>query len=333
MIAWAKAGLSRLASLWFTLACLVLLALLLVASRLFDTAAGPLVAGPFMLLGLNLLAALAVTPRLRRQAGLLVFHLSLAALALLAGVGQLTTLHGHVEVTEGAAFEDSLVNASAGPLHPWQLDRVTFVQGPFDINYLAGMRRRETVSTVLVPGGDGSLRPVRVGDDKPLVVNGYRFYTTFNKGFAPVLSYVDGHGQRMQGAVHLPSYPLNDFKQGNTWHLPDGSRSLKLWLSLPEPVYKEDAAWRFTTPEQATLVVVDGERRHGLLPGESFALDGGELRYEELRTWMGYTISYDPTTPWLVATAAVGALAFAWHVVGRAWRRPWHADEAEVGNA
>jgi cytochrome c biogenesis protein len=323
MIGWLPSVARGLASLRLTLACLVAAGAVALAGEIGGWPVGSLLAIPFAVLCLNLLASIATSPRLRCQAGLLIFHLALAGLAMLAAVDRLVRLTGHVEVTEGTAFDAGLVVAQPGPLHRWRLDEVRFVQAGFTVDYAPGVRRRETVSTVLVPRADGGWRRVDVGDDQPLVAGRYRFYTSFNKGFAPLLSYTDARGITRQGTVHLPSYPLNYYRQGNEWILPDESKVVKLWLRLPEPVYVEDAAWRFRKPEDAVLVVMDGETRHELRPGGAVALGDGVLRYEGLRTWMGYTISYNPVAPWMLAAAVVGVLGFAWHVGGKLRGTPW----------
>lgn len=314
-----------LASLWLTLACLVLSAAIALAGEFGDLRISVWIAAPFAGLGLNLLAALAVTPKLRRQGGLLGFHLALAGLALLAAADQLVSLNGHVEITDGAPFDAGMVVAEAGPLHPWRLDRVHFVQAGFEIDYLPQMKRGETRSTVLLPAGGGEWREVIVGDDNPVVIGAYRFYTSFNKGFAPVLTYADRRGRAQTGSVHLPSYPLNYYRQGNEWTLPDGAGKVKLWLNIPAPVYDPESSWRFRKPEGAVLVVMDGDERHELRPGESIDLAAGRLRYDELRSWMGYTISYNPLTPWILAAAAVGILCLAWHMARRFRRVSWRA--------
>jgi len=314
-----------LASLWLTLACIAVSAAIALAGQVGSSAIGVWIAGPFAMLGVNLLAALAVTPKLRRQAGLLGFHLALAGLALLAAADQLIALRGHVEITEGTTFDDRLVVAEAGPFHPWGLDRVHFVQGGFEIDYAPRMKRGETRSTVLLPAPSGRWRREIVGDDDPVVFGDYRFYTSFNKGFAPVLTYVDRLGVPHAGSVHMPSYPLNYFKQGNAWQLPDGGGEVKLWLKIPEPVYDPERPWRFGKPDDAVLVVMDGGERHELRPGQSIPVGTGRLRYDELRSWMGYTIAYNPLTPWMLAAVAVAILCLGWHIVGRFRRVPWQA--------
>lgn len=241
----------------------------------------------------------------------------LLLLVLLVAADRLTALRGHVEITEGTMFDPALAEIEAGLLHDSALDRVAFLQGPFEIRYLPGMKRRETVSLIRIPDGDEGWRQVTVGDDDPLIVGDYRFYTSFNKGFAPVITYTGPDGQSVTGAVHMPSYPLHDYDQGNEWTTP-GGRQIKLWLSMPEPVYREDAAWTFRKPADPKLVVIEGETRQELRQGQVATLAGGaKLQFTTLRSWMGYTIAANSLAPWLMAAAIAACLSLAVHL----WER------------
>ncbi len=321
------------ASLKLTLVCLAAAAAIAIAGDGADWPVGLVIAAPFAVLCLNLLAAILVHPKLRRQGGLLGFHLALAALALVVAVDRLMALTGHVEITEGGAFDPTQAVIEAGPLHRPRLDKVRFIQDGFDIAYAPGMRRRETVSTIHVAASDGGWQTEQVGDHTPLTVGGYRFYTSFNKGFAPVLTYTDKRGRSYRGSVHLPSYPLNYYQQGNDWVPPGRGEALKIWLNLPEPVYREDKAWRFAKPANASLVLFADGRRWELAPGQSVTLSDGRVRYDELRTWMGYTISYNPLGAWMLAAVLIGVLCLGWHAVARKFATPWDIDMAVDGGA
>jgi len=306
-----------LASLWWTLAWMALTAAILIHGQIAEEWSAVWLSVPFGGLFVNLLAALVVHERLRRQPGLLVFHLGLAAVALTAAGGRLTALTGSVEVTQGTLIEPALVDAKPAPLHPWRLDQVAFIQGAFRIDYDPNMQRRHTHSSVHVPGAGGRWETVEIGDDRPLKMFGYRFYTTPNKGFAVVLRHTDASGAGVTGAVHLPSYPLNEHNQSNTWQMPNGGPKLELWLHMPKPVHVEDAAWSFGLPEDAVLVVgVEGER-HELKPGQELRIGRERVRYEDLRLWMGYQVFFDPSLPWLAAAALVACAGLAWHSVGK----------------
>ncbi len=223
-------------------------------------------------------------------------------------------------------FDPALAVIEAGPLHPYALDQVAFVQGGYEIRYLPGMKRRETFSLLRVPDAGGKWREARVGDDDPLIVGNYRFYTSFNKGFAPVITYTGADGRSVTGAVHMPSYPLRDFDQGNEWTPPGWGPDrapVKLWLSLPEPIYDENAAWTFRKPENPVLIVIEGEARRELVPGQGVELaGGGQVRFDELRSWMGYTITANLFNAWMMAVAITACLALAVHLWEKFASRP-----------
>ena len=319
----------KLASLRVTLICIgVAAAVALFGDQGGAWPFGVIIALPFGALCVNLLTALVTNVTLRSNAGLLGFHVALATLALLTAADRLTGLAGHVEVTEGLGFDPNLVVADIGPFHPWGLDSVRFVQGGFEINYDPGMKRRETVSTLYIPGDGQASRRVEVGDDMPLMIGGYRFYTSFNKGFAPLVTFTDNAGSVHSGTIHLPSYPLNYFKQGNDWIIPGTRKQIKVWLHLPDEVYEEEDAWHFRKPENARLVVITEDTRHEMRPGETISFGGGRLRYEELRSWMGYTIAYNPLVPWMLATVVIAIVCLAWHVAGKFRAKSWD-DQAQ----
>lgn len=268
---------------------------------------------PMALLALNLLAAIITNPRINRRGGLLIFHLALLGVVVLAAVGRLTHLEAHIELLQGGAFSSAeLFDDSRGPWHSGHLDQVQFVQGSYTVDYAPGMVRGLTRSQVQVPDGHGGWEMKVIGDDRPLVMEGYRFYTSFNKGFAPILTWIPEHGVPQTGAVHMPSYPLFEFKQDNSW-TPPGGPEIKFWLRLNTGM-DEKAAWVLDGSKAHGLLVVNaGEQRLELQPGESTKLPGGELRYERLSTWMGYKIFYDPTLKWLFIVAMTGVLGMAAH--------------------
>ncbi len=311
------------ASLWVTAAGIAFTAILVLAGEDGAVPVGSLIALPFALLFVNLLASIATREALRRQKAILAFHLALAALALIVSVDRLMAFSGHVEITEGTAFDPMLVEATSGPLHPWHLNRIRFSQGDFNIAYKPGMKRRETESTVYVANGDGAIRQLSVGDDHPLVLGGYRFYTSFNKGFAPLLSYRDRTGTTRTGAVHMPSYPLNHFRQGNVWQPSEEEAPIKLWLHLPNAVFDEASAWNFRKPENPTLVVIADDERHELKYGETLHLAHGLMRFEGLRIWMGYVIAYNPLMPWMLAAIVVAIACLTWHVAAKFRESHW----------
>ena len=273
-----------------------------------------LVVAPLALLGLNLAAAIALRPALRRG-GLGVFHVALLLLLLLAGWGRLTHFDARVEVAEGSAYDPERVEITrSGPWHGQAWREIQFNQGAFEVDYAPGVRRSHTRSHVVVAGQDGG--PRVVGDDTPLKLQGYRFYTTHNKGFAPVLRWEPPGADAIEGVLHLPSYPLFDWKQENAWTAPDGT-PLRFWLRVESPL-QENQRWTLSPKDTSAVLVVEGAGLHQeLRPGEAMRLPGAVLRYQRLQGWMGYRIFYDPTLVPMLLAAILGVLGLAWHL----WHR------------
>lgn len=270
--------------------------------------------GPLGLLALNLLAAIAMRPALRRG-GLGLFHVCLLVLMLLAGWGRLVHLDGRVEVTEGTVLDPAQVEVSAqGPLHgdAWRL--LAFQQGLWEVDYAPRVWRTHTRSQVWLPG---ERAPLVVGDDTPLVLDGYRFYTTSNKGFAPVLTWHAEGAEPVTGVLHMPSYPALEWKQEQAWKAPDG-RELRFRLRVEARV-PQDARWTLaphSTP--AVLVVSIDGKSHELRAAQSVQLHGATLRFDRLSGWMGYKIFYDPTLIPMLLVALAGVAGLAWHLWQRA---------------
>ena len=283
------------------------------AAQAWPEQAAWLIAAPLALLALNLGAALCVFPRLRRG-GLGLFHACLLACILLAAWGRLTHFDGHVYLVDGQEFDPAAVGVDGrGPWHGDALQRVAFRQGPFTVSYAPGVRRKHTVSRVELPG-ERQWR--EIGDDTPLLLEGYRLYTTSNKGYAPILTWTATGGEPVTGAVMLPSFPINDWQQVHKWTAPGGGD----WnFALRTPPVDETRAWTLspaTTPDSVLVAELDG-RRHELLPGAEVRTAAGVLRYDGLAGWMGYRIFHDPTIMPLLFLSLLGVSGLAWHL----WKR------------
>jgi cytochrome c biogenesis protein len=305
-----------LASTRLTMAGFALLAAGTLASYNVPQAPAALLVAPLSLVTLNLAAAIALNRRLR-TGGLGLFHLALLACLLLVGAGRLTHMDGRVEVTEGLPLDPAQVEVTgAGRWNDQAWRKAQFLQGAWEVDYAPGVRRGRTRSEVWLPG---EATPRTVGDDTPLVLEGYRFYTTSNKGFAPVLGWQPDGQEAILGALHMPSYPVNDGNQHNTWTSPDG-RQLKFWLRIVQPL-PETQAWTLAARTVPTVLVVEADgQRQELRPGEAMRLRGATLRYERLAGWMGYRIFHDRTLLPLLAIAVLGIAGLAWHLWGRTAR-------------
>ena len=287
---------------------------------------------PLFFLALNLFAAIVTNSRINRRGGLLVFHVGLLSIIILAAIGRLMHMDAHLEIVQGGGFaKEDLIDINSGPWHSGALDKVMFVQGPYTVDYAPGVTRGLTHSHVQIPDGHGGWEEKVIGDDRPLVIHGFRFYTTFNKGFSPMLTWIPERGRPESGMVNMPSYPMFEFKQSNSW-TPPGGKEIHFWLQL-ETGLDEKAHWTLDASHaQGTLVVNSDNRRIELKPGESARLEGGVLQYDRLASWMGYKLFYDPTLHWLFISAVLAILGLASHF----WRKfsalPLRAKEsAKVG--
>ena len=281
---------------------------------------------PLTLLAGNLMAAIATHPAFRRQGALLVFHLALLALVLLVAASRLCYLKGTAEVLSGGEFA-GLKEREAGPWHRDRTADLRFESSGFTIAYKSGLRRAGTHNRVRWRDGSGLPHEQTVGDQEPLVLDGYRFYTTHHKGFAPVFAWNSGKGPTEVGSVHLPAYPEHEHRQWNEWHPPGLGQPVWIQLVIEETLLDPSGPTEFRVPAGHHLVIRHGDRRLELRPGESANIGGGELRYVELRTWMGYAVFHDWTVPWLLATCALAVLSLAWHVRCKHFSRPWRPDD------
>lgn len=279
---------------------------------------------PMIILAVNLMAAIATNPRINQQPGLLVFHVSLLLLLSLAAIGRLTHIDAHLELVAGTEFDPGkLIEVRAGPLHSGNIEKVHFVQGSYTVQYAPGLKRGLTHSNVKVEVRPGQWEDRVVGDDRPLLVQGYRFYTTFNKGFSPILTWIPKNGEPVTGAINMPSYPLFDYKQDNRWVPPNSSAEIKFWLQLDTGM-DINKSWVLDGKNSTgTLIVTTPEKRHEVQVGQSVALEKGVLRFDALTTWMGYRLFYDPTIQWMFFVAILGVLGLSHYFWKKTNLLPW----------
>ncbi len=311
-----------LASLRLTLVSLVLLLAAVVFIYGREDVAGvtmPLVL-PLSMLSINLLAAMVTNKAFRRQLPLLVFHLALLAIIVLVAVGRLTYLRATTEVVTGGEHH-GMDRIQSGPWHRGAKDEVQFENLGFDIEYKPGLQRDMTVNRVRWRDELGIPRTMEIGDQVPLVIRGYRFYTSSNKGFAALFRWEPQQGKAELGAVHFPSYPANREQQTASWRL--GNEELRIKLNIPGQLIDPETASRFRLPGRHDVTVDFSWRVATLQPGESVLVPAGRLVYVGLTTWMGYNVFYDWTMPWLLAACALAVLALGWHFWSKFAQRPW----------
>ena len=275
---------------------------------------------PSTALMINFVAAIIRRKILVNKPLLLLFHVSLFVLMIELVIGQLTYLKANTEVGTGETFTGRLNNVQAGPWHRHGLTEGMFTNLGFTIKYHAGIQRDATINRIRLHDGSEEGRIIEIGDHVPLVLGHYRFYTSHNKGYAPVFTWQPKTGSPQVGSVHLPAYPLHEYEQAREWRLPGSG--LKIWtmLVIEEELVPEDREFSFRTQYKHHLVLRIDDQRHVLKLGDELQLDNGVLRYETLSSWMGYTVDYDWTRPWLLATCLIALLSIGLHYLLRVFR-------------
>lgn len=332
--------LRALASLRLTLVALLLLGVAVASTYVERQQMTWPLALPLALLALNLLAALAVQPAIRKTRWLLAFHLALLTLMVLAALGRLTYLKARIEVAEGQAFDGTPVELEAGPWHRNRLDRIDLVNQQLEIDYSPATTIAATRNRVRWRDAAGRWQDATLRENEPLSIFGYRFYVTSGKGFAPVFAWHPRSGQSTVGAVHLPRFPSDRFAQQSEWLLPDGRTRIWAQLLFDQPVLVAGQPSQLNSRQDSRVVLrvdppagqTEPATRRELRPGDSVELPGGRLEYRELRLWMGYLVYYDWTVPWLLAAAVAAATALAGHFLSRFRATPWHQGGGTGGD-
>ena len=300
-----------LASLRLTAAGFMILGLGLVAHHEFEALAPWTILLPIGLLAVNLAAALLVDQRFRGRPALFGFHVCLLVLAGLAAWGKLASVHGRLIAIEGLRLDpDQVEVVSSGPWAPDLAAIGDLSQGPLRVDYAAGLDRRSTASELHVPGSGWRV----VGDDVPLVHRGFRLYTTPNKGFAAIITWIPDAGAPQAGSIGFPSFPARQIMQQVDWRTP-GAEDVR--LRLETPLVETAGHWTLaqTLIADAAVEVQVADRRQRLLPGQQMALSGGSIRLERVALWVGYRLTYIPGLVWLLSTAMIATVLMAIHVM------------------
>ncbi|HEY6898967.1 MAG TPA: hypothetical protein VI279_17035 [Rhodocyclaceae bacterium] len=312
-----------------TLIALVLLFAGVVALYFDERFHSDYLAFPLGALALNLLAAIVSNGAFRKQLWLMVFHLALLTLVSLLAVSRLSYLRGTLELSDGGEFTGALVEQRAGLLHPLEkLQALRFANLGFHIDYVPGPLPHGIRNLIEVRDGSGIPRQMEITDQQPLLLAGYRFYPTTNKGFAPTFDWRPTGGQSITGTVNLPSYPVHEHGQAREWTPPGASFKLWTQLQFDEVIVPADRPSQFHLPQKHIIVLRLGEQRWELTPGQSVDLPGGRITYQGLRGWMGYEVFYDWTIPWLLAACLLAVGAMGMHFWSKFSARPWNGEAA-----
>lgn len=289
---------------------------------------------PLLLLMINLGASILTYPRFRIDLSLLIFHLALVAFVILLLIARLTYFEGFVNLTSNALFEGNLERVIKGPFHNDDPQTaLRFTNEGFTENFPDRGKYLATYNRVRWWDEAGNSHVVDIGDDRPLILKGYRIYTTKTRGFAPMFMWEPLSGTIEMGMVQLRDSGLGGFTPDSGWMLPMGP---EMWamvepdVSIESPPPNSSRANFNAETLNHKLVIRIAENRYELQKGASIDIPEGKLTYTGLRSWMGYRIVYDPTIPWLISTIiiAVGALGwFYWKLFRRPKRTITHQTE------
>jgi hypothetical protein len=312
--------LKALASARLTLAFFLLMAAASLASVYYPEHITAFVTPPLALLLLNLVAAILSVPRFRADLPLLLLHLALLALVALMAGARLYYFKGVVRLSAGAEFKGEYMHIERGPLHGDDASRLRFANEGLK-EYAPPGGWPVTYNRVRWEDSDGSPQWTDIGNDRYLVLDGYRIYATKSRGFEPMFEWHPTQGGPELGTVAVPYTFADDFPEAITATLPGGK---EVWVQLISSEKGELDGTREDLGAHSlahTLTLRADDQRFEMKPGTSVELSGGRLTYRELGTWMIYRVVYDPTPPWMTASVLVGAASLLWFYA-RLWRKP-----------
>ena len=270
---------------------------------------------PIGLLVVSIVAAILTHPRFRSDLPLLVLHLALISLVVLFAIGRLTYLYGSISVTRDTLFNGVIDQLEQGPLHDPRFRQLRFVHAGVTEKFKDEIGHHvEIRSRIRWQSDQGEWRETELGFGYPVILNGYRIYPSGRRGYSPIFQWQGDDGRQDVGTVQLFGTAEQVAENSNSWFMPNG---VKAWLQLesfaPNPPPKGllrtdlDAA---QLPHKLILRIDDD--RHELKLGETVKLAGGKLTYLKLESWGGYSLIYDPTEYWLIATIMVAVASLAW---------------------
>jgi len=269
---------------------------------------------PFTLLVINTVAAVICKARFRADPPLLLFHLALLILVVLLVLSRLVYFQGGVILSEGTAFSGDLTVNEQGALHQGNVGGLRFQNEGFTDNFRQRSHENITYNQVRWWDDTGTSYMSVIGDDRPLILDGYRIYTTRHRGFAPLFYWQpEANAAGEYGTVQLEDKGGTSFAPAASWQLRGGPDVwLMLVLDKTAPEQGRDTGNFDTHAIAHKLIVRFNGERHFMDPGGNLELEGGRLSYVRLDSWMGYRLVYEPLMPWLVATVAVGVFSLLW---------------------
>lgn len=314
--------LQRLSSPILALAFFPLMAISAIAAAKQLASPTLLMTPPFVLLGVNLGAAIVTRPRFRADLWLLLFHLALLVLILLLVVARLTFFEAKTPIARGMAFDGYVERVAAGFFHGDRYRALKFENAGFTERSSQGAYAGSILNRIRWrnrEAGGSSWHEAEIADDRPLILDGYRIYPTNAKGLAPVLVWEAADGATVTGTMQLPALAASEFQKGAQWQVEHGP-VLWAWINVSpnDPATDRDDLGVRTLDH--VLVIREGDARYELRPGQTASLPKGRLHYLRLESWISYHIIYDPTRPWVVATVMIAVFSLVAYYARRLGR-------------
>ncbi|MEO9200173.1 MAG: cytochrome c biogenesis protein ResB [Antricoccus sp.] len=288
--------------------------------------------------------SLAAEKGFMREAGNLVFHLSLLALLLALAVGKFIGYEGSRIATEGQGFcnqQQSYDTFGSGPLvSSANMMPICVTLNKFRTTYDADLTPAKFTGNITWKDGiNGAKQNAVVGVNDPLRTNGVRVYIT-GHGYAPVFTVTlpDGTVLKDQTAPFLPTDQKNFGSEGVV-KLETGNSEKSLALQgffAPTAVEQGgvvvSADPRLLDPEVALLVyqgyngldsgipqsvytldpklIKDGLMKKvgamNMKPGQTLTLtDGTKVTFDKVIEWAAFQVSYDPSEIYVLGAAIV----------------------------
>lgn len=248
--------------------------------------------------------------RLVKQPGMLVFHISLAAVLAALLIAPLYRVNAYFELAEGQTFQGEFILYEAGSWHVVDKHRWHLTQGTIQVNYKRDDLGK-SINSVLNDEQNNSQKPIRFL--QPVNIDGFRITPTGNMGYSAILTYSYKDGRQQHGVVNFPGYPTSRTNQTNRFLSPE-TQETHVRLNLVNPPYRKDQPWSLDLSENTTVTIEHDWLKFNLKPGDVGTLPNGRLHFNKLVRWLGYSAVYDPFAPFIFFSALVSLLAIFWHV-------------------
>ncbi len=277
-----------------------------------------------------------------REAGSILFHISLLLLLIAFALGRGTGFRGQILLGEGEQVANTRVNYrifEPGRLHDGSdLPPFTLRLDDFSNSFRPDGTPADFSSQITVTAADGTVQQQRVAVNHPLTVDGVQVFQA-DYGYAPVLRATGPDGRVLHdgpvrtlrdpatelsnGALELPSLrpqvglQLAFFTSLQTLPGPNGSAVLANRPQLENPVlvvWPYEGDLRASLPGDVFSLDVTrldpvGDQPLVLRPGERTELPGGgTLEFEDVSQYTVLTLASDPGMP-VAAVASILLLA------------------------